>query len=40
MDPSVTNPIIVEGYDWNAVNEHLKKLVGYGLVDATEIMLA
>lgn len=39
MDRSVLNPIIVEGYDWNAVNEHLKKLVGCGLVDATEITL-
>ncbi|MGD0420634.1 MAG: hypothetical protein ABSA68_13825 [Xanthobacteraceae bacterium] len=39
MDKSVVDPIIVEGYDWEAVNEHLKKLIGYGLVDATELAL-
>jgi hypothetical protein len=39
MDKSVVDPIIIEGYDWEAVNEHLKKLIGYGLVDATELAL-
>ena len=39
MDKSVVDPIIIEGYDWEAVNEHLKKLIGYSLVDATELSL-
>jgi hypothetical protein len=39
MNRSVVNPIIVEGYGWNAVNEHLKKLIAYGLVEATELAL-
>ncbi len=37
MDKSIVDPIIIEGYDWEAVNEHLKKLIAYGLVEATEL---
>jgi DNA-binding transcriptional ArsR family regulator len=36
MDRSVANPIVIDGYDWSAIDEHLKKLIEHGLVDATE----
>jgi hypothetical protein len=39
MDRSVADPITIDGYDWEAVNEHLQKLIGYGLVDASELTL-
>jgi hypothetical protein len=39
MNQSVADPITVEGYDWQAVNEHLKKLIEYRLVEAKELML-
>jgi DNA-binding transcriptional ArsR family regulator len=39
MDRSVADPIVIDGYDWSAIDEHLKKLIEYGLVDATEIMV-
>ena len=39
MDRSVADPITVEGYDWNTVNEHLRKLIEYRLVDASELMI-
>ncbi len=39
MNLSVVDPVIVEGYDWEAIDEHLKKLIGYRLVDASELTL-
>ena len=39
MDRSVADPIIVEGYDWEAINEHLRKLIEYSLVVASELTL-
>lgn len=39
IDQSVIDPIVIEGYGWEAIDQHLKKLITYGLVQATEIML-
>ena len=35
----VPNGMVVEGYDGLAVNEHLKRLVGRGLVDGQDLAL-
>jgi hypothetical protein len=39
MDRSVADPITADGYGWEAVNEHLQKLIEYSLVDASELAL-
>jgi hypothetical protein len=39
MDRSVANPITVDGYAWESINEHLRKLIEYSLVDASELAL-
>ena len=36
---SVADPITVNGYEWEAINEHLRKLIEYRLVDASELTL-
>jgi hypothetical protein len=35
MDRSLANAITVDGYGWEAINEHLRKLINYDLVDAS-----
>ncbi|MGP0061758.1 MAG: hypothetical protein ACLPID_21025 [Beijerinckiaceae bacterium] len=39
IDRSVADPITVDGYGWEAINEHLQKLIEYSLVDASELAL-